>query len=125
MLHSRRFRVPRCWLQVRCDTRTVQLEVIVVCVGCEAVSCAIGGPIQVLLDGLLVLQRVHEGLIRDRVGRGICLAKVSIVCICASATCPTKGLLRTGRLLLEHIGRRAGLGECVLVQKALLPHHHL
>ena len=59
-------RVPRRWLQVGCDTRAVQLKIVVVCVGCESVSCAVRRPVQILLHGLLVLKRVQEGLISDR-----------------------------------------------------------
>ena len=120
-------RVPRRRLQVRCDTRAVQLEIVVVCVGCKSVSCAVCRPVQVLLDGLLVLERIQEGLIIDRGSgrRRVRLVETATVGCIGTACSATEGLLSTRCLLLEHIGRRVGLRESILVQKALLPHHHL
>ena len=111
MLH-RGLRVPRRRLQVRCDARAVQLKVVVVLVVGQGASCAIPCPIQVLLNRLLVFQRVHERLIVD--GGWVRLVEVAV--------CPTAAVGLLGAGLLEHAGRGTDLWESVLIEEALLPH---
>ena len=91
--------VPRRRLEIRCDTRTVQLQVIVVCVGWK--SARSGGSarcrgVQVLLDRrLLVLEWVHERVLVVRCG--LLLVEISTI---VPAT--TEDLLSTR--LAEHVG---------------------